>query len=193
MQSAVATEFVPQPSDRLRPSSATYIYDSVTICDCWMTQQTRIRSIPTPPHVPRIEIDTVVLDDLYNPRVRPNFDQSDFIPRLEPIETMPFKKSARADDWFWHTARIPPIFPTRFLQGDHSGYCKMRFDIDTDGRTKNIETTKCTDEILQKSSIESVKRWRYTPNAPARVGVETIIRYNLQDENGKLLPLPEGY
>ena len=94
--------------------------------------------------------------------------------------------------------RIPPVVPPRFLQGDNSGYCKVRFDVSPEGQPFNIEMKVCTTRILESASRKNVQKWRYNPKIvegrpTARSGVETTIRFNLEDERGRILPVPSGY
>jgi len=94
--------------------------------------------------------------------------------------------------------RIPPTFPTRFLQGDMSGYCRVRFDVSPEGQPYNVMTTLCTSVQLEKPTVKSVRRWKYAAQTRngrpvARSGLETVVRFDLKDERGEVLPLPEGY
>ena len=94
--------------------------------------------------------------------------------------------------------RIPPQFPSRFLNGDNSGYCKVRFDVSPEGQPFNVQATLCTSNQLKSATIKSVQKWKYNPKMvdgrPAsRSGVESKIRFDLSDERGKLLPLPSGF
>ena len=94
--------------------------------------------------------------------------------------------------------RFPPNLPLRFVQGNHSGYCTVRFDVSPPGQTKNVETLICTSDLLKAPTIKAVQKWRYPPKIlegqpVERLGIETKIRFDLQDENGILLPLPEGF
>ena len=94
--------------------------------------------------------------------------------------------------------RVPPVFPARFAQGNVSGYCRVRFDINPEGRPFNVDTTICTDRQLKAPTIKSVRKWRYTPQVEdgrpvSRSDLETLIRFDLTDEQRKLLPLPDGF
>ena len=89
-------------------------------------------------------------------------------------------------------------FPPRFSQGNHSGYCTVRFDVTPEGQTYNIETLKCSSDQLESATIKSVKKWKYSPKvvdgkAVTRTGIESKIQFDIVDENGKKLPLPDGY
>jgi protein TonB len=94
--------------------------------------------------------------------------------------------------------RFPPVFPARFLQGNVSGYCKVRFDLGPDGKPFNVRTTICTDKGLKSATVKSVKKWIYAPQVEngrpvSRSGLETTIRFDLQGDRGELLPLPTGF
>lgn len=94
--------------------------------------------------------------------------------------------------------RIPPIFPNRFLQGDVSGYCRVRFDISAEGQPFNVQTTTCTSGQLKSATVKSVQKWKYAPEIQngrpvSRSGLETTIRFDLAGDSGEILPLPSGY
>jgi len=94
--------------------------------------------------------------------------------------------------------RIPPVFPARFLQGDVSGYCRVTFDISAKGAPINVQTTRCTNAQLASPTVKSVQKWKYAPEIRdgrpvSRSGLETTIRFDLRDERGEVLPLPNGY
>ena len=94
--------------------------------------------------------------------------------------------------------RIPPTIPARFLQGDVSGYCRVRFDIGPNGLPLNVSTSLCTSKQLRSPSVKAVQKWKYAPKtqngrAVSRSGLETTIRFDLKDERGEVLPLPSGY
>jgi len=92
--------------------------------------------------------------------------------------------------------RNPPIYSLSFLQGEFSGYCKVSFDIDAKGHTENIKIIYCTNDALVESTLAAVNTFYYMPAnvdgmIVSRRNVATTIRYNLQDEEGNELPLPE--
>ena len=94
--------------------------------------------------------------------------------------------------------RVPPVFPLRFSQGNVSGYCHVRFDISGAGLPVNVETTLCTNKQLRAATVKSVQGWKYAPEikngrAVARTGLKTTIRFDLNDEHEKPLPLPSGF
>ena len=94
--------------------------------------------------------------------------------------------------------RIPPIFPPRFMQGNNSGYCKVRFDVSPEGQPFNVEAYLCSTRSIKSATVKSVQKWKYNPKIVdgrpvARSGVESTIKFNLQDERGKVLPMPSGF
>jgi protein TonB len=94
--------------------------------------------------------------------------------------------------------RIPPVFPNRFLQGDYSGYCRVTFDVSPEGQPFNVSAQLCTNDQLKAPTLKSVQRWKYAPKIQngrpvSRSGLETTIRFDLNDDRGQRLPLPTGF
>jgi len=198
MQSIAAAEFVPQSSDRLRISDAAHVYEAITICGgYWEHDAVRFSVRPTrvPPYQNRISnpyIRNPHTDRVVN--VSPRFDPSLYMPQVE-FDLSLLRLRWKAGDGYYNRRISPPPIPARFLQGDHSGYCRVQFDIDDNGRPENVETTICTDQRLRKASTQAVRKWQYNTGVQPikRKGVETTIRFNVLDEKGRLLPLPKGY
>lgn len=114
---------------------------------------------------------------------------------LEPFKVISFRDPVSKCE---SHGRIAPTVPPRFTQGNYSGYCTVRFDVTSEGQTYNIETLKCSSDQLESATIKSVKTWKYCPKvvdgkAVTRMGIESKIRFDLMDENGVKLPLPEGF
>lgn len=84
--------------------------------------------------------------------------------------------------------RSPPLMPgTGF-----SGYCRVTFDIDATGNTRNLEVVECTDSVFHGPSLLAVSSWKYHPKIERgtpvpRLGVESKVFYNVTDYDGKLL------
>jgi len=118
------------------------------------------------------------------------------IPEFEPpkIERESFK-IAVSDRDAQPLVRIPPVTPPRFLEGDNSGHCRVRFDVSPEGSPFNVVATYCTTKILERATIKSVQKWRFNPKIvdgrPVSMsGVENKVTFQLLDERGKLLPEP---
>ena len=91
--------------------------------------------------------------------------------------------------------RIPAQMPPRFEQGDHSGHCKVKFDVSPSGQPYNVVATYCTSSLLKRATVRNVESWKYSPKivdgvSVSRTGVITKISFQLSDEYGKLLPEP---
>jgi len=193
MQAAAAVDFTPQPSHRIGVHSVNP-YVEIVVCDCSEGRQAlfmwnAIRTYPAP--IGQVAVTDSVIQNPHDdqaPYVAPSVDLSLYMPQVD------FEVSTRHDP-VPHSRRISPKIPPRFLVGNHSGYCKLRFDLSETGRPENIEVVICTDEILRDASIKSVRKWQYgvTDKDAKRIGVKTTVRFDLMDENGVLLPLPEGY
>ncbi len=83
--------------------------------------------------------------------------------------------------------RVPPRMPkTAFT----SGFSFVKFDLDDEGKPINIKVLHSwPKDIFDKSSIRSVKKWRYTPRQDGetdemRKGIVTQITYILTDYFG---------
>jgi len=179
MQSAVATEFIPQLTDRASTISAANIYNQIIISDGDKKQWEWPQAVKPPPAIPRLPIEQEPIFEIIS----------------EPLE---WREEGTVDTKRPPLVRIPPRFPTRFLKGDVSGYCHVRFDVSPNGQPYNVVTVLCTNSDLERPTIISVQKWRYAPKiqngrAVMQSGVEATVRFDLMDENGVLLPLPEGY
>lgn len=89
--------------------------------------------------------------------------------------------------------RIPPMFPRSFLSGNKSGFVRVKFNIDSEGRIINPVITSSTNKRLHEATLKSLEGWRYTPNLPEvrSKDVETTIRFDLQGRKGKRFPYDE--
>ena len=191
MAGLVATEFTPQD----KTETATYEINP------------KIIDLPDP--VRKLTLET--LKDVEVPPPLPMIDRAKAeipaekialikgaIPvfKMQRLEKMPFEISISRTEQ--PINRVPPIFPNRFMQGDESGYCKVKFDVSPEGRPYNITTTLCTNSLLRSPTLKSVDKWTYSPKIVSgrpvsRSGLETTVRFDLRDERGATLPVPAGY
>ena len=151
----------------------------------------KVETPPPPPTVATFKTAEVSLPtiEIVGKKTEFDIDKLDLGPK---VLTIPIKRDPAPIN------RIPPVFPARFMQGDVSGYCNVRFDINPEGKPFNIDTTICTDSQLKAPTIKSVRKWNYTPQIEdgrpvSRSGLETKIRFDLTDERGERLPLPSGF
>jgi len=152
------------------------------------TKIDKVKRVTTPPPPPQIERQQAVQPS------EPIATLEGAIPEFEApkIDRQSFK-IAVSDRDAQPLVRIPPVMPQRFLSGDKSGHCRMRFDVSPEGAPFNIVSTYCTQSILERASIKSVEKWKYNPKMQdgrpiARRGVETKIVFQLQDDRGNVLP-----
>ncbi len=148
----------------------------------------KVRRVETPPPPPMIErqqaaqptVAIASLEGAIPDFTTPRLDRQNFKIAVSDRDAQPL-------------VRIPPISPPRFLAGDRSGHCFVRFDVSVEGQPYNVDTTFCTMSILKRATIRSVQKWKYNPKivdgrAVSRKGVESKIIYRLMDERGNLLP-----
>ncbi len=119
-------------------------------------------------------------------------------PRPEFID-IDLKQFLNLDTWSTKTDDGPSYHgrsftPIMLSTATKSGHCKVMFDVDEKGNTFNIKITFCSEDLFVVPTIESVRRWRYSPRIMngkpvVRKRVATRISYKLMDEEGN--PLPE--
>lgn len=192
MATLIATEFTPQ--DKAETASFEINPRVDDIVDIPRTKEPELlNKVETPPPPPRISTIKTTAVDL------PIIDVVGEITELK-VGRLRFEKTnpVAIDKDPTPLVRIPPVFPSRFLQGDVSGYCRVQFDISAEGQPFNVQTTLCTSNQLKSATVKSVQRWKYAPQMQSgspvsRSGLETIIRFDLTDDRGEILPLPQGY
>src|SRR5262245_35759780 len=78
--------------------------------------------------------------------------------------------------------RVPPQYPARALQRGRSGAVTLRFTIDANGATKDIEVVESTSSIFEDAAVKALSQWRYVPliengKPVERPGVQTVISF----------------
>jgi len=193
MAALIATEFAPQDK-----SETASFEINPRVDDIAEPPRTKIpdplKQVETPPPPPVLETYKTAAVEL--PTVEITGKKTEFdLDKLDLGQT--FEKVAIKRD-LAPINRVPPVFPARFSQGNVSGYCRVRFDINPEGKPFNVQTTTCTDNQLEKTTIKSVQKWKYSPQVEdgrpvTRSGLETTIQFVLNDERGRPLPLPQGF
>jgi len=86
--------------------------------------------------------------------------------------------------------RKPPVIPAGFLRGSNSGFVKVKFNVDINGRVVDPIILSSTNKSLHDATLESLKGWRYTPNLPEARSkdVNTTIKFDIIGRKGKRLP-----
>lgn len=70
--------------------------------------------------------------------------------------------------------RIEPAYPDNASRRGLEGQCTMVFDITPEGTTSNVRVLNCTNTAFERSSINAVMRWRYSPQV--QDGMPTVYR-----------------
>ena len=73
----------------------------------------------------------------------------------------------------------------------------LRFNVDEYGATSDVQTTECTDPVFCKPSAAATRRFIYHPEIRYGElvfanGLETKMTYRLANEDGSIIPEPEG-
>jgi len=192
MRALISKDFVPQDKSETASFEINPKVEDIKVIER-ETKVDKVKKVITPPPPPQIErakadkpTEKIASIEGAIPEFEsPKIDASNFKITVSDRDAQPL-------------VRIPPIFPPRFLQGNNSGYCKVRFDVSPEGQPFNVATTTCTSRQLESATKKSVQKWKYNPKivdgrSVARTGVESTIRFDLQDERGKKLPLPSGF
>lgn len=193
MAALIATEFTPQ--DKTETASFEINPRVEDIPDVKRIEEPDpLREVETPPPPPTVATEQTSPVDL------PVIKVAGKVPifKMDPLDLGGGVKVVPIDTPPTPLVRIPPIFPARFLQGDVSGYCRVRFDISSEGKPFNVQTTTCTSSQLKSATVKSVQKWKYAPKiqdglSVTRSGLETTIRFDLTGGRGEILPLPSGY
>ena len=192
MRALISKDFVPQDKSETASFEINPKVEDVKVIEreTKIDQVKKVTTPPPPPQIERAKADKPTEKIASIEGAIPEFE-------APKIDAQNFK-IAVSDRDAQPLVRIPPIVPPRFLQGDNSGYCKVRFDVSPEGQPFNVQTTVCTAKVLERATIKNVQKWKYNPKivdgrSVSRSGVETTIRFNLQDERGKILPVPSGY
>ena len=84
--------------------------------------------------------------------------------------------------------RIAPDYPPRALSRGLEGWVKVQFTITPTGTVKDpIVVDAEPKQMFDDAALKAIARWRYNPRveggvAVERVGVQTIIRFQLENE-----------
>jgi len=145
-----------------------------------------LEPIEIPPPPPHVEIPTTQLP--HEPIVTTSTPADAFDPTTLTIPAN--YKIQAADGDPQPISRIGPVMPSR---ADRSGHCRISFDISPDGKPYNIRARTCSQSHFERPATRSVEKWTYRPEIRdglpvTRTGLETLIRFNLLDERGTLIP-----
>lgn len=86
--------------------------------------------------------------------------------------------------------RVPPFFPPA---ADRSGWCQVKYDVNTIGRVENFEIIACSEAVFSHPTRKSTLRWQYAPGVlngkfTARRGMKSYVDFKLVDDDGQPIP-----
>ena len=62
------------------------------------------------------------------------------------------------------TSRIEPIYPPSERRASHEGVVRLQVQVDESGRVLDVQVTQSSGfPALDKSAVDAVKRWRFSP------------------------------
>lgn len=91
-------------------------------------------------------------------------------------------RAAAQGDELTPIVHVPAQYPLRALQRGDSGTVTLRFTIDVDGATKDIEVVESTSKQFEQPAITALRKWRFAPqiengNPIEKRGIQTVIRF----------------
>lgn len=86
------------------------------------------------------------------------------------------------------TVKAPPVFP---MGAQLSGNCLAQFDLNAEGEPENIEILECTDNLFEWSATAAIRKFRFEKKYGGMTGLKQQLAYNLMNEFGQKLPVPE--
>lgn len=140
--------------------------------------------VPPPPPI----VDVPITDRPSEPVYVPDNPGGIFDPKPFVVPTTITLHKADTDPT--PLVRGAPTMPPRATR---SGHCRISFDISPDGKPYNVEASVCSQTLFERSAIRSVQKWVYRPEIQdglpvTRTGLQTLIRFNLTDDRGGLIP-----
>jgi periplasmic protein TonB len=84
--------------------------------------------------------------------------------------------------------RVSPTYPPRALAREIEGWVQVQFTITGTGTVKDVIVVESSPpNVFDAAAVEAVSRWRYNPKvegavAVDRVGVQTLLRFDLEEE-----------
>lgn len=84
--------------------------------------------------------------------------------------------------------RVNPSYPQEHLRSDEGGYVKLKFDINTSGRTENIRIESESAPEFGREGLKALSKWLYVPayenGQPVKVKDETVqLDFSIQKSN----------
>lgn len=185
MSSLISDDFKPKDKLTLAVFEINAKPDDLVLID-GPKKPERPDQVDIPPAPP--VIDVVKADQPSVPIFNPNGPNDIF--SSKPVITKTVFKVGPSDQSVSPIVRTPPIMPPRATR---SGHCKIGFDISPGGQPVNVKASYCTHNTFVRPAIRSVEEWTYRAKIQdglpvAQLGMETIIRFHLTDDQGVTIP-----
>ena len=153
MRALISKEFQPQDKGETATFEINPKVEDIKVIER-ETKIDKVKKVVTPPPPPQIErakadkpTEKIASIEGAVPEFEaPKIDKQNFKIAVSDRDAQPL-------------VRIPPIFPPRFMQGNNSGYCKVRFDVSPEGQPFNVTATMCTSSQLERATVKSVQKW----------------------------------
>jgi TonB family protein len=91
--------------------------------------------------------------------------------------------------------RVNPTYPPNALKDGLGGHVQLKFDVTATGTVENVSVVEASDPQFEEHAARALAEWRYLPRIAAgkragSQGVQTIIRFVLQDDRAPAPPPP---
>ncbi|HAS6346995.1 TPA: TonB family protein [Vibrio vulnificus] len=134
----------------------------------------RQRSVPPPPDVPQppqpetpklshtpMQVSSTQLE---TPSIDMNFSINGVVVSVPAVVTTPTQTVSNSNKQLMPLSRVEAVYPAKAKKRRIEGYVIVKFDIDEQGRTKNIEVLEAEPaRFFERSAMDAIKRWRYQP------------------------------
>ena len=132
---------------------------------------------PVAPDVPKISMSSSGVDN----------NIMTLAPRIDTAGAMTGIKLGGGNDRdVMPLVRINPDYPPRALTRGIEGWVQVQFTITATGTVKDGKVVESSSQMFEEAALKSIARWRYNPKIEngegvERVGIQTVIRFELED------------
>jgi protein TonB len=149
------------------------------------TQTENRRQVKVVREPPAVVPDVPIIDTIFDDQVIA------VVPRIEPnarISGDRLPLSSGTDRDAAPLVRVEPTYPPAAAARGTEGWVLVQYDISASGSVRNVVAVESEPgTTFDKAATDAVARWRYNPSvvnglAVERVGLQTLIRFNLEDE-----------
>jgi protein TonB len=149
------------------------------------TQTEDKRQVKVVREPPAVVPDVPIIDTIFDDEIPTTV--SSFDPVVE-LGAERFRIDGGTDRDAAPLVRVEPSYPPTAAARGIEGWVRVQYDIGASGSVRNVIAVDSEPgTTFDKAATDAVARWRYNPSivngqAVDRVGMQTIIRFNLEDE-----------